>query len=117
MDDWLLTIDYINYTNYTTILCSIVLYCCGLFVSYIDYMETTRLLYDQYLSQREVSQQGPHFNMVQRIEDYRHNVNLYNSLSIRKQDRADHRHRADNTTITSLPRSDTSISNHDSNLQ
>ena len=43
-------------------------------------MEHTRLLYDQYRIEKENVKEGSQFDMIKRIEDYRKNVNLYNTL-------------------------------------
>lgn len=43
-------------------------------------MESTRLLYDQYRFEKAAVEEETHFDMMKRIEDYRKNVNLYNSL-------------------------------------
>ena len=48
-------------------------------------MEFTRLLYDQYSHEKEATKdEAVHFDMIKRIEDYRRNVNLYNTLRINK---------------------------------
>ena len=47
-------------------------------------MELTRLLYDQYKYERENYKEDMQFNMVKRIEDYRRNINLYNSFGLAK---------------------------------
>jgi hypothetical protein len=43
-------------------------------------MESTRLLYDQYRFEKAAVEEETRFDMIKRIEDYRNNVNLYNSL-------------------------------------
>lgn len=51
-------------------------------------MESTRLLYDQYRFEKAAVQEDIRFDMIKRIEDYRKNVNLYNSLSSIPSDRS-----------------------------
>ena len=43
-------------------------------------MENTRLLYDQYKVEKETTHEGVQTDVIKRIEDYRRDVNLYNSL-------------------------------------
>lgn len=45
-------------------------------------MELTRLLYDQYRYERDNFKEDLQFDMVKRIEDYRRNINLYNSFGL-----------------------------------
>ena len=47
-------------------------------------MELTRLLYDQYKYERENYKEDLQFDMIKRIEDYRRNINLYNSFGLPK---------------------------------
>jgi hypothetical protein len=47
-------------------------------------MELTRLLYDQYKYERESYKEDLQFDMIKRIEDYRRNINLYNSFGLPK---------------------------------
>lgn len=47
-------------------------------------MELTRLLYDQYKYERENYKEDIQFDMIKRIEDYRRNINLYNSFGLPK---------------------------------
>ncbi len=44
-------------------------------------MENTKLLYNQYKYEKEATVKNEiEFDMVKRLEEYRRNVNLYNSL-------------------------------------
>ena len=43
-------------------------------------MDHTRLLYDQYKYEKDTAKEGVQTDMIRRIEDYRRNVNLYNTL-------------------------------------
>ena len=43
-------------------------------------MEHNRLLYDQYRYEKDTAKEGVQTDMIKRIEDYRRNVNLYNTL-------------------------------------
>jgi hypothetical protein len=43
-------------------------------------MESTRLLYDQYKFEKAAERDETQITMVKRIEDYRRNVDLYNSM-------------------------------------
>lgn len=43
-------------------------------------MELTRLLYDQYRYEKATTKEVPQFDMIKRIEDYRRNCNLYNTI-------------------------------------
>jgi len=43
-------------------------------------MESTRLLYDQYKVEKASTNEGIQNDVIKRIEDYRRNVNLYNTL-------------------------------------
>lgn len=47
-------------------------------------MELTRLLYDQYRYERETYKEDMQFDMIKRIEDYRRNIDLYNSFNLPK---------------------------------
>lgn len=47
-------------------------------------MELTRLLYDQYKYERDNYKEDMQFDMIKRIEDYRRNINLYNSFGLPK---------------------------------
>lgn len=47
-------------------------------------MELTRLLYDQYRYERETFKEDLQFDMIKRIEDYRRNIDLYNSFGLPK---------------------------------
>jgi hypothetical protein len=47
-------------------------------------MELTRLLYDQYRFERETIKDDLQFDMIKRIEDYRRNIDLYNSFGLPK---------------------------------
>lgn len=47
-------------------------------------MELTRLLYDQYKYERDSYKEDLQFDMIKRIEDYRRNINLYNSFGLPK---------------------------------
>ena len=51
-------------------------------------MESTKMLYDQYRYEKNNATQEIQFDMVKRIEDYRRNVNLYNSLSSIRSDKS-----------------------------
>ncbi len=51
-------------------------------------MESTRLLYDQYKFEKEATREDVRFDMIKRIEDYRNNVNLYNSIRTIRSDRS-----------------------------
>jgi hypothetical protein len=44
-------------------------------------MELTRV-YDQYRCERENFKEDLQFNMIKRIEDYRRNIDLYNSYGL-----------------------------------
>ena len=47
-------------------------------------MELTRLLYDQYRYERDHFKEDLQFDMIKRIEDYRRNIDLYNSFGLPK---------------------------------
>lgn len=47
-------------------------------------MELTRLLYDQYRYERESYKEELQFDMIKRIEDYRRNIDIYNSFGLPK---------------------------------
>ena len=45
-------------------------------------MECNKLLYDQYKYEKEAVKDEIQFDMIKRIEDYRRNVNLFNSFGL-----------------------------------
>jgi hypothetical protein len=47
-------------------------------------MELTRLLYDQYKYERETFKDELQFDMIKRLEEYRRNIDLYNSFGLPK---------------------------------
>jgi hypothetical protein len=47
-------------------------------------MELTRLLYDQYRYERETFKDEMQFDTIKRLEDYRRNIDLYNSFGLPK---------------------------------
>jgi len=51
-------------------------------------MEFTRLLYDQYRYEKATTKEEPQFDMIKRIEDYRKNCDLYNSIRSIPSDRS-----------------------------
>jgi hypothetical protein len=51
-------------------------------------MENNRLLYDQYKYEKENTHDGIQNDVIKRIENYRRDVNLYNSLRTIPSDRS-----------------------------
>lgn len=51
-------------------------------------MEFTRLLYDQYRYEKDTTKEVTQFDMIKRIEDYRRNCNLYNTIRTIPSDRS-----------------------------
>jgi hypothetical protein len=49
-------------------------------------MEYARLLYDQYKYENDATKHEIQFDMIKRIEDYRRNVNMYNSFGLVKSE-------------------------------
>lgn len=43
-------------------------------------MESTRLLYDQYRYEKSTAKEEIKTDVIKRLEDYRRNVNLYNTM-------------------------------------
>lgn len=45
-------------------------------------MELTKHLYDQYKNSKSSFREDIQFDMIKRIEDYRRNIDLYNSFGL-----------------------------------
>lgn len=51
-------------------------------------MEFTRLLYDQYRYEKDTTKDVPQIDMIKRLEDYRKNCNMYNTIRSIPSDRS-----------------------------